>query len=111
MVGDGKAFLDTSVLLYAHDGTRQFVVVDAGGNHIRIGQPIGERAVPRAGDAGRRERSLEAAVTLADSKGVPEVAELEDELRIAAAPSGPARGLSTSGGSVVRASRRDGTRP
>ena len=55
-------------------GVRQFVVVDPGGNYIRIGQPIAIRSRKRADEAGRLERSLEAAVTLADSKGDAEAA-------------------------------------
>ena len=50
-------------------GVRQFVVVDPGGNHIRIGQPIDAQPPPRAEAAGRLERALIAAITLADSKG------------------------------------------
>jgi catechol 2,3-dioxygenase-like lactoylglutathione lyase family enzyme len=50
-------------------GVRQFVVVDPGGNYIRIGQPIAEQSVPSAETAGRLERALVAAITLADSKG------------------------------------------
>jgi catechol 2,3-dioxygenase-like lactoylglutathione lyase family enzyme len=50
-------------------GVRQFIVVDPGGNYIRIGQPIATRAAPRIETAGRLERALGAAVTLADSKG------------------------------------------
>ncbi len=48
-------------------GVRQFVVVDPGGNYIRIGQPIEARPAPRAETAGRLERALEAAIrTVAD---------------------------------------------
>ena len=50
-------------------GVRQFVVVDPGGNYIRIGQPIAAQPVPTVDTAGRLERSLIAAITLADSKG------------------------------------------
>jgi catechol 2,3-dioxygenase-like lactoylglutathione lyase family enzyme len=50
-------------------GVRQFVVVDPGGNYIRIGQPIAIERPPHADTAGRLERALGAAVTLADSKG------------------------------------------
>jgi catechol 2,3-dioxygenase-like lactoylglutathione lyase family enzyme len=50
-------------------GVRQFIVVDPGGNHIRIGQPLGSRPVPRTEGGGRLERALVAAVTLAESKG------------------------------------------
>jgi len=49
-------------------GVRQFVMVDPGGNYIRIGQPIEARPALRAEAAGRLERALEAAVLLADSK-------------------------------------------
>jgi catechol 2,3-dioxygenase-like lactoylglutathione lyase family enzyme len=49
-------------------GVRQFVVVDPGGNYIRIGQPIEPKPAPRAETAGRLERALVAATTLADSK-------------------------------------------
>ncbi len=49
-------------------GVRQFVVVDPGGNYIRIGQPIAAVPAPRAGEASRLERALIAAITLADSK-------------------------------------------
>jgi len=49
-------------------GVRQFVVVDPGGNYIRIGQPIPPEPAPRAETAGRLERALVAATTLADSK-------------------------------------------
>ena len=49
-------------------GVRQFVVVDPGGNHIRIGQPIALQPPPRAESAGRLERAFVAAVALADSK-------------------------------------------
>jgi catechol 2,3-dioxygenase-like lactoylglutathione lyase family enzyme len=50
-------------------GVRQFVVVDPGGNYIRIGQPIAEQPGPTVETAGRLERALIAAITLADSKG------------------------------------------
>jgi catechol 2,3-dioxygenase-like lactoylglutathione lyase family enzyme len=50
-------------------GVRQFIVVDPGGNIIRIGQPIDPRPAPSAETAGRLERALTAAATLADSKG------------------------------------------
>lgn len=50
-------------------GVRQFVMVDPGGNYIRIGEPIETRAAPTTATAGRLERALVAAVTLADSKG------------------------------------------
>lgn len=49
-------------------GVRQFIVVDPGGNYIRIGQPIEALPVPTAETAGRLERALIAAITLADSK-------------------------------------------
>ena len=49
-------------------GVRQFIVVDPGGNYIRIGQPITAVPAPRAGEASRLERALGAAVLLADSK-------------------------------------------
>jgi hypothetical protein len=49
-------------------GVRQFVVVDPGGNYIRIGQPIDPKPAPRAETAGRLERAVVAATTLADSK-------------------------------------------
>jgi catechol 2,3-dioxygenase-like lactoylglutathione lyase family enzyme len=49
-------------------GVRQFIVVDPGGNYIRIGQPIEARPLPTAETAGRLERALVAAVTLADSR-------------------------------------------
>jgi catechol 2,3-dioxygenase-like lactoylglutathione lyase family enzyme len=49
-------------------GVRQFVVVDPGGNYIRIGQPIEPKPAPRAESAGRLERAVVAATTLADSK-------------------------------------------
>ena len=50
-------------------GVRQFVVVDPGGNYIRIGQPIAGQPTPTVATAGRLERALAAAITLADSKG------------------------------------------
>jgi catechol 2,3-dioxygenase-like lactoylglutathione lyase family enzyme len=50
-------------------GVRQFVVVDPGGNHIRIGQPVKVQPTPTTATAGRLERALVAAVILADSKG------------------------------------------
>jgi catechol 2,3-dioxygenase-like lactoylglutathione lyase family enzyme len=50
-------------------GVRQFVVVDPGGNYIRIGQPITAQPAPTVDTAGRLERALVAAITLADSKG------------------------------------------
>jgi catechol 2,3-dioxygenase-like lactoylglutathione lyase family enzyme len=49
-------------------GVRQFMVVDPGGNYIRIGQPIEAKPALRAERAGRLERALVAATTLADSK-------------------------------------------
>lgn len=49
-------------------GVRQFIVVDPGGNYIRIGQPIETPPLPTAQTAGRLERALVAAVTLADSR-------------------------------------------
>ena len=49
-------------------GVRQFIVVDPGGNYIRIGQPIEAQSLPTAQTAGRLERALVAAVTLADSR-------------------------------------------
>jgi catechol 2,3-dioxygenase-like lactoylglutathione lyase family enzyme len=49
-------------------GVRQFIVVDPGGNYIRVGQPSAVRAAPTAETAGRLERALEAAITLADSR-------------------------------------------
>ena len=49
-------------------GVRQFIVVDPGGNYIRIGQPIEASTLPTADTAGRLERALVAAVTLADSR-------------------------------------------
>ncbi len=49
-------------------GVRQFVVVDPGGNYIRIGQPIAEQPAPRASEAGRLERAVVAATTIADSR-------------------------------------------
>ena len=49
-------------------GVRQFVVVDPGGNYIRIGQPIEAKPALRAESAGRLERALVAATTLADLK-------------------------------------------
>ena len=49
-------------------GVRQFIVVDPGGNYIRIGQPIEAQPPPTAQSASRLERALVAAVTLADSR-------------------------------------------
>lgn len=49
-------------------GVRHSIVVDPGGNYIRIGQPIDVRPDATAETAGRLERALVAAVTLADSK-------------------------------------------
>ena len=49
-------------------GVRQFIVVDPGGNYIRSGQPIEVKPMPTAQTAGRLERALVAAVTLADSR-------------------------------------------
>jgi len=71
-------------------GVRQFVVVDPGGNYIRIGQPIAQRSGPRVEDAGRLDRSLEAAVTLADSKGDAEAAARVLDSAMAADPDAPA---------------------
>jgi catechol 2,3-dioxygenase-like lactoylglutathione lyase family enzyme len=50
-------------------GVRQFVVVDPAGNHIRIGQPIDVRPAATPETVSRLERTMTAAVTLADSKG------------------------------------------
>jgi hypothetical protein len=50
-------------------GVRQFIVVDPGGNHIRIGQPLGSMPSPPAERGGRLERALVSAITLAESKG------------------------------------------
>ena len=44
-------------------GVRQFIIVDPGGNYIRIGQPIETPPLPTAQTAGRLERALVAAVT------------------------------------------------
>jgi catechol 2,3-dioxygenase-like lactoylglutathione lyase family enzyme len=49
-------------------GVRQFVVVDPGGNYIRIGQPIDAVPALRAEEAGRLERALGAAIMLGDSR-------------------------------------------
>ena len=49
-------------------GVRQFIVVDPGGNYVRIGQPMETPPPPTAQTAGRLERALAAAVTLADSR-------------------------------------------
>lgn len=49
-------------------GVRQFIVVDPGGNYVRIGQPIQSKPAPTARSAGRLQRALEAAITLADSR-------------------------------------------
>ena len=49
-------------------GVRQFVVVDPGGNRIRIGQPIAEQPARRASEASRLERAVVAATTIADSR-------------------------------------------
>ena len=49
-------------------GVRQFIVVDPGGNYIRIGQPIEAQPLPTAKTTGRLERAVIAAVTLADSR-------------------------------------------
>ncbi len=49
-------------------GVRQFIVVDPGGNYIRIGQPTSVPAKPRAETATRLERALVAAIDLADSR-------------------------------------------
>jgi catechol 2,3-dioxygenase-like lactoylglutathione lyase family enzyme len=49
-------------------GVRQFVVVDPGGNYIRIGQPIETRPALTTESAGRLERALGAAIMLGDSK-------------------------------------------
>ncbi len=70
-------------------GVRQFVVVDPAGNHVRIGQPIEGRPTLTTDDAGRLERSLEAAVTLADSKGDTEAAEKVLDSAMAADPGAP----------------------
>ena len=48
-------------------GVRQFIVVDPGGNYIRIGQPTSVLPKPRAETATRLERSLVAAI---DSSGL-----------------------------------------
>ncbi|WP_020672652.1 bleomycin resistance protein [Amycolatopsis nigrescens] len=60
-------------------GVRQFIVVDPGGNYVRIGQPIGEitNGLPTAKEnAGRTrlERALAAAIMLGDSKQDPAAA-------------------------------------
>ena len=70
-------------------GVRQFVVVDPGGNYIRVGQPIEMKPASRADAAGRLERSLEAAVMLADSKGDDVAAAKVLDSAIAADPSAP----------------------
>jgi catechol 2,3-dioxygenase-like lactoylglutathione lyase family enzyme len=49
-------------------GVRQFIVVDPGGNYIRIGQPIATKPALTVETDGRLERALEAAITLADSR-------------------------------------------
>ena len=49
-------------------GVRQFIVVDPGGNYIRIGQPIVARPALATETGGRLERALEAAIMLADSR-------------------------------------------
>lgn len=49
-------------------GVRQFIVVDPGGNYIRIGQPIDVTPPDTSEHGGRLERALVAAVRLADSK-------------------------------------------
>ncbi len=72
-------------------GVRQFVVVDPGGNYIRIGQPIDATAAPRVAEAGRLERSLVAAVTLADSKDDAPAALKVLESAMAADPAAPDR--------------------
>jgi catechol 2,3-dioxygenase-like lactoylglutathione lyase family enzyme len=71
-------------------GVRQFVVVDPAGNHVRIGQPIDVRPALTTDHAGRLERSLEAAVTLADSKGDTEAAEKVLDSAMAADQDAPA---------------------
>jgi catechol 2,3-dioxygenase-like lactoylglutathione lyase family enzyme len=70
-------------------GVRQFIVVDPGGNHNRIGQAIGSEPAPRDHTAGRLERALGAAVTLADSKGDDAAAAAVLDSALAADPSPP----------------------
>jgi hypothetical protein len=70
-------------------GVRQFIVVDPGGNYIRIGQTIELRPPPTADEAGRLERALVAATTLADSKMDDEAAAKVLESAFAAADEAP----------------------
>ena len=86
-------------------GVRQFVVVDPGGNYIRIGQPIATRPAPTAATAGRLERALIAAITLADSKGDdPAAAKVHDS---AFADDPPIAGPTAFRALVVRADLAD----
>jgi catechol 2,3-dioxygenase-like lactoylglutathione lyase family enzyme len=55
-------------------GVRQFVVVDPGGNHVRIGQPLGSaggraHSGPSEASRTRLSKALHAAALLGDSKG------------------------------------------
>jgi len=70
-------------------GVRQFVVVDPGGNYIRIGQPIEAKPTPGTEDAGRLERSLTAAILLADSKFDDDAAAKVLDSALDADPSAP----------------------
>ena len=72
-------------------GVRQFIVVDPGGNYIRIGQPIATTPPPRAETAGRLERALGAAITLADSKMDDAAAAKVLDSALAASDDEPAR--------------------
>ncbi|MFB9906880.1 bleomycin resistance protein [Allokutzneria oryzae] len=60
-------------------GVRQFIVIDPGGNHIRIGQAIGEMTNGLAtkeelATQSRLERGLHTSIMLADSRQDPEAA-------------------------------------
>jgi len=79
-------------------GVRQFLMVDPGGNTIRIGQPIAVASAPgkgidaraEAAQVGRLERALEAAITLADSDGDHEMAARTIDSAMADDPDAPA---------------------
>jgi catechol 2,3-dioxygenase-like lactoylglutathione lyase family enzyme len=70
-------------------GVRQFIVVDPGGNYIRVGQPIELRPPPTTDEAGRLERAFVAATTLADSKMDDEAAARVLDTAFAAADDAP----------------------
>ena len=71
-------------------GVRQFIVTDPAANQVRIGQPITVVSAPRVEEAGRLERSLGAAIMLADSRDDPAAAAQVLDSAIAADEQAPA---------------------